>query len=166
VPGLSFSRVVVCIGIALALLTSCGDDSGSSQDTSSRESDVYAAIVRTVGASEPGDGEQKPIVYVTPFPNDKPIPLDVQVSVVDAVADDVVVRFVDDEDQAIDKDSENQSVIDDAVLVRLGPVPEQGTTVTVPAELYHDENNIMPTEYEVTQGSDGWVATQKSTASG
>ncbi|HTN80634.1 MAG TPA: hypothetical protein VMK16_13230 [Acidimicrobiales bacterium] len=165
-PDLSIPRLVVCIGITLAVLTSCGDDSGSNTDASSREADVYAAIVRTVGASEPNDSEQKPIVYVTPFPNDKSIPLDVQVSVVDAVADDVVVRFVDDEDQAIDKDSENQSVIDDAVLVRVGPVPPDGTTVTVPAELYTDENTIMPTEYEVTEGPDGWVATQKSTASG
>ena len=127
---------------------------------------MYAAIVRSVAASEPVEAEQTPIVYVTPFPNDKAIPLDVQVGVVDAVADDAVVRFVDKEDQAINKDSENQSVIDDAVLVRLGPVPPQGTTVTVAAELYRDENDITPTEFKVTEGPDGWVATATSTASG
>ena len=76
------------------------------------------------------------------------------------------VRFVDEEDQAIDKDAEGEPVVDEGVLVRIGPVPEQGTTVTVPAELYHDDNDIVPTEYKVTEGSDGWTATQQSTASG
>jgi ABC-type Fe3+-hydroxamate transport system substrate-binding protein len=169
VPGVSTPRLLVCIAVAaLVFIAACGDDSGSSgEGTSSRESDVYAAIVVAVAADEPHDEETKPIVYVSPFPNEKAIPLDVQVSVVDSVADDAVVRFVDKEEQAINKSSDNQSVIDDGVLVRVGPVPEDGTTVTVPAELYHDENTIMPTEFKVTQGSDGsWVATQQSTASG
>ena len=166
-PVPSFSRFVACLVIVtLAVLTSCGDDGGSGEDTSSRDSDVYAAIVRTVAAGEPHEEEQKPIVYVTPFPNDKPIPLDVQVGVVDGVADDAVVRFVDEEDQAIDKDAEGAPVLDDAVLVRIGTVPPQGTTVTVAAELYHNDNDITPTEYQVTEGPDGWVATAKSTASG
>jgi hypothetical protein len=157
---------LLLVGAAVLTVSSCGDDGGSRSDSSSRESDVYAAIVRAVAADEPQEEGQKPIVYVTPFPNDKAIPLDVQVSVVDSIADDVVVRFVDDEDQAINKDAEDQPVIDDAVLVRVGPVPVQGTTVTVPAELYIDANHITPTEYEVTEGADGWVATEQSTASG
>ena len=157
---------LLVVGAAALAVSSCGDDGGSSSDSSSRESEVYTAIVRAVAADEPQQEEQTPIVYVTPFPNDKAIPLDVQVSVVDSIADDAVVRFVDDEDQAINKDAQDQPVIDDGVLVRLGPVPAQGTTVTVPAELYVDENHITPTEYKVTEGADGWVATQQSTASG
>jgi hypothetical protein len=166
---MSVSRfVAVCVLVAaVAGLVSCGDDGGSGgEDTSSRESDVYAAIVVSVSADEPHEEEQTPIVYVSPFPNDKPIPLDVQVGVVDTVGDDAVVRFVDDEEQAIDKDAEGEPVIDDAVLVRLGTVPPEGTTVTVAAELYHNDNDIIPAEYEVTEGSDGWVAIQQSTASG
>ena len=168
VPRVSFPRLLVCVAVAaLVFMAACGDDSGSSgEGKSSRESNVYAAIVVAVAADEPHDEETKPVVYVSPFPNDKPIPLDVQVSVVDSVADNAVVRFVDKEEQAINKDSDNQSVIDEGVLVRIGPVPEQGTTVTVPAELYHDENTIMPTEFKVTEGPNGWVATQQSTASG
>jgi hypothetical protein len=36
----------------------------------------------------------------------------------------------------------------------------------VPAELYHSDNDIVPTEYQVTEGTDSWTATEKSTASG
>jgi len=167
VPRVSFSRFVASVGMtALVILASCGDDGGSGDDTSSRESDVYAAIVRSVAADEPHEEDETPIVYVTPFPNEKPIPLDVQVGVVDAVAEDATVRFVDEEEQAIDKDAEGEPVVDDGVLVRIGTVPEEGTTVTVPAELYHTANDIVPTEYEVTEGTDAWTATQQSSASG
>ena len=92
---------------------------------------------------QPHEEDETPIVYVTPFPNEKPIPLDVQVGVVDAVADNATVRFVDEEDQAIDKGAEGEPVVDDGVLVRIGTVPEEGTTVTVPAELYHSDNDIV-----------------------
>src|SRR5215467_14588467 len=102
VPRVSFPRLLMCVGIAaLVFMAACGDDSGSSgEGTSSRESDVYAAIVVAVAADQPQEQEAKPIVYVTAFPNDKPIPLDAQVSVVNSVADDIVVRFVDKEEQA------------------------------------------------------------------
>jgi hypothetical protein len=167
VPGVSFSRFAAFVGMtALVILASCGDDGGSGDDTSSRDSDVYAAIVRSVAADQPHEEDETPIVYLTPFPNEKPIPLDVQVGVVDAVADNATVRFVDEEDQAIDKGAEGEPVVDDGVLVRIGTVPEEGTTVTVPAELYHSDNDIVPTEYQVTEGTDSWTATEKSTASG
>lgn len=166
-PRVSIFRLLVGLaGASLLLISACGDDGGSGDDTSSRDSDVYAAIVRSVAADQPHEEDETPIVYVTPFPNEKPIPLDVQVGVVDSVADNATVRFVDEEDQAIDKGAEGEPVVDDGVLVRIGTVPEEGTTVTVPAELYHSDNDIVPTEYQVTEGTDSWTATEKSTASG
>ncbi len=99
-------------------VSSCGDDS-SGKDTASRESDVYAAIVTSVAAAETVD-ESTPIVYVAPLGNEKPIPLNVQVAVVDSVADAAVLRFVDKADQAINQDDATEPVIDDAVLVRSG----------------------------------------------
>ncbi len=139
------------------LISACGDDDGG-QDTSSREADVYAAILVDVASAEPHT-ESTPIVYVAPLGNEKPIPLDVQVSVVDAVADTAVVRFVDEADQAINKDDDGAPVIDDAVLVRLGAVPPDGPTVSVPGELYHTQSDASPVEYKVTETSDGWVVT-------
>jgi hypothetical protein len=163
VPRVSFSRFVVSVVVAtLFVVTACGDDGGSGDNTSSRDSDVYAAIVRSVAADQPHEEDETPVVYVTPFPNEKPIPLDVQVGVVDSVADEATVRFVDEEEQAVNKDAEGAPVVDDGVLVRIGTVPEEGTTVTVPAELYHNDNDIVPTEYEVTEGTDSWTATQQT----
>jgi hypothetical protein len=96
---------------------------------------VYAAIVTSVAGAEAAD-ESTPIVYVAPLGNDKPIPLNVQVAVVDSVADAAVLRFVDKAEQAINQDDDTEPVIDDAVLVRLGEVPESGASVNVPGELY------------------------------
>ena len=149
---------VVCL--AFGPLASCGDDSGG-QNTSSRESDVYAAILTTVAAEEP-PADETPILYVAPLGNEKAIPLDVQVSVVDAMAKLATVRFVDDADQAIDQEADGAPVIDDALLVRLGAVPPDGTTVRVPGELYRTETDTSPVEYEVSETANGWVV--KSTA--
>ncbi len=123
---------------------------------------MYTAILVTVAAAEP-HAEETPIVYVAPLGNEKPIPLDVQVSVVDAIADDAVVRFVDEADQAIDKDAEDAPVLDDAVLVRLGAVPPDGATVTVPGELYRTQSETSPVEYKVTETADGWVVMSATT---
>ncbi len=163
VSVVSVRRVaVVAVLAAAVLLAACGDDDGGAQDTSSRESDVYAAILGTVAASEP-HVDETPIIYVAPLGNDKPIPLDVQVSVVDAVADDAVVRFVDEADQAIDQEDDGEPVIDDAVLVRLGAVPPDGRTVNVPGEVYHTKSDTSVVEYKVTQTADGWVVTSPAT---
>ena len=143
------------VGAAALTVSSCGDDS-SGKDTSSRESDVYAAIVTSVAAAETAD-ESTPIVYVAPLGNEKPIPLNVQVAVVDSVADAAVLRFVDKADQAINQDDDTEPVIDDAVLVRLGAVPESGATVNVPGELYRTKADASPVVYVVNETPDGWV---------
>ena len=143
------------VGAAALTVSSCGDDSGG-QDTSSRESDVYAAIVSSVAAAETA-GESTPVVYVAPLGNDKPIPLNVQVAVVDSVGNAAVVRFVDKADQAINQDDETLPVLDDAVLVRLGEVPESGASVEVPGELYRTKADSALVVYVVNETSNGWV---------
>ena len=136
-------------------VSSCGDDS-SGNDTATRESDVYTAIVTSVAAAEAVD-ESTPVVYVAPLGNEKPIPLKVQVAVVDSVADAAVLRFVDKADQAINQDDGTEPVIDNAVLVRLGEVPESGVTVNVPGLLYHTKADAAPVVYVVNETPDGWV---------
>lgn len=159
-PSIRPQFLVALACVALLVTSACGDDDGG-QDTSARESDVYAAILVDVASTEPHT-ESTPIVYVAPLGNEKPIPLDVQVSVVDSVADTAVVRFVDEADQAINKDDDGAPVIDDAVLVRLGAVPpEGGPTVSVPGELYHTEVDALPVEYKVTETPDGWVVNER-----
>jgi hypothetical protein len=156
--------VVALVGAALLSPAACGDDD-ESPDSSSRDSDVYTAILDTVAADEPVEDEETPILYVAPLGNEKPMPLDVQVSVVDATADVAVVRFVDEAEQAIDQDGDGEPVIDDAVLVSLGSVPPDGSSVHVPGELYRTAADTSAVEYEVSETPDGWVVIQARLAS-
>ncbi len=143
------------MGAATLVVSACGDDS-SGQNTSSRESDVYAAILITVAADQP-PADATPILYVAPLANEKAIPLQVQVSVVDALASDATVRFVDDADQAIDQEVDGAPVLNDALLVRLGAVPPDGASVQVPAELYRSETDTSSVLYNVRETANGWV---------
>ena len=152
------------VGATTLTVSSCGDDS-SGKDTSSRESDVYAAIVTSVAAAETAD-ESTPIVYVAPLGNEKPIPLNVQVAVVDSVADAAVLRFVDKADQAINQDDDTEPVIDDAVLVRLGAVPESGASVNVPGQLYRTKADAEPVVYVVNETANGWVVASTKAPAG
>ena len=68
-------------------------------------------------------------------------------------------HFNEPADQAINKDDDGAPVIDDAVLVRLGAVPPEGPTVSVPGELYHTQSDTSPVEYKVMETPDGWVVT-------
>ncbi len=162
----SIRRLVAFLAVGAAAITvsSCGDDSGG-KDTSSRESDVYAAIVGDVAAAETA-GESTPVVYVAPLGNEKPIPLSVQVAVVDSVADAAVVRFVDKADQAINQSDDSRPVLDDAVLVRLGEVPESGVTVNVPGELYRTKADASPVVFLVNETANGWVVASTKAPAG
>jgi hypothetical protein len=151
--------VVALVGAALLATVACGDDDETS-DSSSRDSDVYSAILDTVAAAEPAEDEETPLLYVAPLGNEKPMPLDVQVSVVDATAEVAVVRFVDEVEQAIDQDGDGEPVIDDGVLVILGSVPPDGSSVHIPGELYRSAADTALVEYEVSETADGWVVIQ------
>lgn len=152
------------MGAVLLASAACGDDDDSGgEDSSSRDSDVYTAIVDTVAQAEPVEDDATPIVYVAPLENEKPIPLDVQVSVVDGTADFAVVRFVDEAEQAIDQDGDGEPVIDDGVLLRLGEVPADGRTVDVPGEVYRTVADAALVEYTVRETPEGWVVASMRT---
>ena len=84
---------------------------------------------------------------------------------VDAIADVAVVRFVDEAEQAIDQDGEGEPVLDDGLLVSLGSVPPDGSSVHVPGELYRTAADTSAVEYEVNETADGWVVIQARSAS-
>jgi hypothetical protein len=163
VPRPSIRRLValVAVGAATLVASACGDDSNG-QNRSSRESDVYAAILIAVAADEP-PADATPILYVAPLANEKAIPLQVQVSVVNALASDATVRFVDDADQAIDQEADGAPVLNDALLVRLGAVPPDGASVRVPGELYRTETDTSPVVYDVSETANGWVVKTATT---
>jgi hypothetical protein len=75
------------------------------------------------------------VVFAVPRSDAKSIPLPVQAAVVDDLANEVSVRFVDADDEAIDSTIEDRPV-KEGVLLRLGPVPPTGDPVELTADRY------------------------------
>jgi hypothetical protein len=145
---------LLAAAFALWSVVACGGD--DRQETAPPEPAVYAAIIRAAAADRPSDGT--PVVFVGPLDEAESFPLDLQVSVVEALGDDATVRFVDKAEEAIDVDADDQPVLDDGVLLRLGPVPPSGSTVVVDAGRFLTGSEAWSLEFTVSERSDGWSA--------
>jgi hypothetical protein len=147
--------VGVIVAVALALV---GCSSGKKGTDSSRESDVVSAIVQSVARDLNRMDDSTPVVFVAPLGNNKPMALAVQVAVVTNVEKDATVRFVDDFDEAIDHGSDGEPVLEDGVLLRLGPIPKTGNQVQVPAERYRSASDGSVLDFAVSKVAETWVA--------
>lgn len=130
--------------LSVLWVTSCGgrtDDPVPAQD---RTAGVYESILEWLVYQEPGvNGEEKPewTLFVGTR-SDLEFDLDVQVAVVEALDLRIFVRFIDERSEAIDVNSENQSVNSDGLLVGLGAVADQGDSVEVYVDRYRNAVEI------------------------
>ena len=90
-------------------------------------------------------------------PMRRPSRFAVQAAVVDQLADQVTVRFVDTDDEAIDDTVEDRPV-KEGVLLRLGPVPLKGDPVEVTADRYRTLTDQELLTLSVRSNGDGWSA--------
>ncbi|HEX6312915.1 MAG TPA: hypothetical protein VF152_14980 [Acidimicrobiia bacterium] len=138
--------------VALAV-ASCDDgDPG----TRSHDAEVYAAVIRALAPDPPGAPveELDRTVFVGPADDEVDISIGVQASVVDDLEEFATIRFVDDEEEAIG-DDELETVINDGVLVLLGPVPP-GTPTTVRARRYVDADDMDRYRVTVEGSGENW----------
>lgn len=140
---------------AAALLwgaTSCGDDDRQEPSPAAREAAIYAAVVAEA-AAVPGPSEERPVVFVGPLEPVYPIGLEVQVAVVDTLAERADVRFVDEPAQAT---QDGTTFIGDGVLVLVGPIPD-GDRVTVATEVYRSPDAGRPGSVTVAEAGGTWT---------
>jgi hypothetical protein len=130
----------------------CGDD-----DAPTGEVDPAAALTAVVewqaADQEPvvdADGEPLlPVIYVAPGDGDT-IDVGVQAAVAEAVADVATVRFADDVADAFDEDVVDQPVIDQGVVLLLGPMPDPAPVVVMPLERFTDAATSEALALEIT----------------
>jgi hypothetical protein len=128
-------------------------------DDDERTSAIYAAVIRAVvseGATTTRDDSDVP-VFVVAADEQTPIPLEVQVAVSSKLEDFATLRFVDERSEAVDETEPGRPVLQHGVLVALGEVPSSGTTVTVEAERYENEDDHRSYEINVEEVDATWV---------
>jgi hypothetical protein len=142
--------------VASAVLLACTD--GGTRDRNQRESAVYLAVLRAT-IPPPTAGGPLPLVFVSPLAEDRPLPLEVQATLIDRLSSDARVRFVDQEREAINLTAEGQPVLDDGVLVAVGKLPLTGEDFEVPVERYRAAADGVALRVRVHDDDDAWSAT-------
>ena len=155
--GVRVLAVLALLGLAAA---GCDGDDGDAGADGVDEAGVYAAIIRAA-APERADGGT-PVVYLSPHGDSAQLPLETQVEIIERVGDEVTVRFVDTDEEAIDHDADDDAVLDGGVLLRVGDVPEGGSPVSVTAERISSRSERAAVDYTVsppvTPDDDEWTA--------
>ena len=84
---------------------------------------------------------------------------DAQAGVVKAMKDDATVRFADTRDETLELEAEDAPVKDHAVLVLVGPVPDEGSPIDLAVEVYRNSEDHQ--DYTLQLDGDGadWVVT-------
>ena len=146
---------LVSVSLALGVLAACagGGDAGSPDEA--RVAAIYGAVILAFADGHSAD-QALPVVFVAPRPDAKPIPLSVQAAVVDELASDVSVRFVDDDSEATDSAVDSRPV-KEGVLLRLGPVAA-GDPIEVTADRYRALTDQQLVTLSARSNGESWSA--------
>jgi hypothetical protein len=155
-----FGAQLLLVATAGAVLFSCdrnGDDAGS------RRVDVLVAAIRDVvgDQSDVNAGEALPVVFVVKV-GEQGVAATVQADVAAELHDEVDVRFADERDEAIETEAVGQPVHDSGVLLVVGDIPEEGSTIDVPIEIYRSEDEASSIVFTLVGGASSWAVTATS----
>ena len=134
------ATLVLCAGV----VASCGSGADDPATGDGRTAAVYESIISWMLDEEPGVSvDQVPewVMFVGSR-SETQIDLDVQVAVVEALEPRVFVRFIDERSEAVEVDSEDESVRDGGLLLGLGAVAEEGESVEVYVDRYRDAGDV------------------------
>lgn len=156
----------VVLALALALgAAGCGDSGpAATSPTTVTEAapDPVGMYSAAIGAAVTGvtlaEGD---VVYVTMRSEHKPLALDTQAGIVKELGPDLVVRFVDDDTEAMDAGDDARPVAK-GVLLRLGVVDEQRAGELL-VERYRDRTHQELLVLTVARSGDAWTATITAT---
>jgi len=148
---------LLCVAALALLAAACGSSAAKAKDSST--ADAYTAVLKHL-MPPPDPNEDKQVVYVAPFANQKAITLETQVDVIDALTALATVRFVDELSEAVQDDAPG-SPAKGSEVVLLGPLVTTGSVTEVEAQRYASETDQVRYRFRVTSTADGgWEATQ------
>lgn len=147
------------LGALVVLAAACGGDDDTAAAGAARHTAVYAAVVLDVAGDltvQPGGDAADRAVFVEPLDDADPIPLEVQAGVVAELEDVVDVAFIDDRDEAVQRQVRGRPVREGAALIALGAVPEGDDRVAVEVRRYEREDRIERLRMTVERDGDEW----------
>jgi len=143
-------RIATCLFVAVA--AACATTSESEV----RAGAVYDGIMRWFAAEQISDPDPLPI-FVEPRGEGTSIDIAVQAEVVESAADVADVRFIDTRDEALATDEDEVvSVRDEGILIRLGPVLEEGRRVTLDVDQFVDDETERTLRFSLVATGDEW----------
>jgi hypothetical protein len=141
--------------VATVLLLAAGCDSSSSSEV--RAGQAYEAVVRWLAQDSTADPEPLP-VFIESRGEGAAISLDVQAQVVAQATDIADVRFIDDRGEALTEADDGQLVVrDEGVLIRLGPVVEDGDRITLQVDRWVHDEVFSTVELQLHRSGDEWT---------
>lgn len=151
---------VIVVPAALVALGGCDHPSSAVGD---RQKVVVEVAIRQAVEWYPTavvDGEL-PVVYVVRMGEQK-LAATVQAEVIEAMHDTVDVRFADLRDEAIQADQPDLPVKDAGVMLLVGDIPDEGSRVDLPIEVYVDATDRRAAVLAVARSGAEWAITSSS----
>lgn len=143
---------------AVAVAAACTPTDDDPTDGLGREAAVYESVLGWLLEDEPlpEDGERPPWTMYVSSRHERPIGVDVQVRVVEALDETVGVRFIDQRSEAVDEAATEQPVREDGILVGLGAVPTEGDSIDVYVDRYRALADVEAWEVGLRRAGDTW----------
>lgn len=153
-----FGHVLLGVATLALVVTGCGR---SSQSTGGPEigGAAYIAAVEPFLPPPPErpPADERDVVFVVPL-DGRALPLEVQIEVVGAFADDYDIRFVDDIDAAIDERAAHKPPQEGGLLIGMAPVTA-GPPYSTRIELYWSEDAVEGHVVSLAPADGGWQVT-------
>lgn len=165
-PGVRSAGCRIAIAVLMTVVTAalgvaCGDSADPTSDPPEPPGAAAYAVVIARFLPPALDPDELPVVYVVPV-NGEALALDVQVDVIDRLAEVSDVRFVDDVRAAVDEDSSDLPPRDHGTLVGLGRFSADGP-YTVRVELYRGLDRVDGRLITVRNEDGNWVVIDAET---
>lgn len=145
---------IATAGLVLVALAGLGCDEGGTEDATLAR--LYAGVVESVVGTEPFVGledRSELVVWIYPAIDGAGLDLEVQVEVLDHLADYATVRFVDSFDEAVEEDGDGTPVLDGGVAVGLAPYEDGDERIE--AERY-ESDDVEPSRLELERRGNRW----------
>ncbi|HEX5097084.1 MAG TPA: hypothetical protein VFX21_13750 [Acidimicrobiia bacterium] len=147
------SAALATLGGAL-LFGACSDSSPSGD----REAKIVAAAIRALVLPTNDETKVTRTVFVGAPEQPGRVSLDLQADVLNELDEFESLRFVDARAEAIEDDL-SRRVHGDGVYLEIGPVPETGSRIVVPALHYLDRNHQSRLRLHMARSGSTWSVT-------
>lgn len=148
----SAGRRTAILAASVALMAACS----SSSPSDVRAGSVYETVLRWFADRDADDPDPLP-VFIEPRGEGTSIDLAVQAEVVEWTAEYADARFIDSRDEALLVDQDGVTAVrDGGVLVRLGPVLEDGKRVTLDVDVFVDDATQQSLRFDLAATGDDW----------